>query len=1070
MSNYNLTNQEIRNTFEQLGQLSGSIEGGVSGYAVLDGTGSRATTLHVTASNATTATSASYAANGGVTSIIAGTNVTISPVGGTGAVTINSSGGGGSADTGSLLTTASADFSEITFTKGDSSTFTIDATPRKVIETVKNKSGATLAKGTPVYVSGSTGNASNVYPASASLSSRMPAAYVLGEQLVADAEGQGIALGFINGVDTSAFSAGDSIYVGASGGYTNQKPTGSNLIQKLGNVIKVDATNGSGVITGAGRSNDLPNITAGYAWVGNSDGVPTAVATSSFSVSPFPFTGNAQITGSLVVSGSGLSSGEDVFVLGAPRTGGSSLQGVIRSTVDDGMYFYGNKFFSNGANTFSGGITGFESGPVQFGPAGSPVNIEMQNGSAITASNGTLPIKGDVDVDGDITVDGGNTTINIGNTTAATATPNLKLFQAFNGTDVKFANISINDTTGTYARNTLIGQFSNANSIGNSAGDPYTVIAGGADGGEFLHWSIILDQSGDIKLLKEVAMRSGANITGSLDISANLTASNASFQSASIGHLQTITGSATIIGDEYIILNADSPTARYAGIKVYDSGSGLTGSFEWDSVDDNWIQVDTGGSSAGMLTGTAGSKGSEVYPTANTLLKGTGNHTVVDSNITDNGVNIVHEVNTRFDDYINFNTTTDIRQQGFTFISGGYSDLTITSNNLDFEDVSSNPLANINQNNISLKKNTSVTGSVDITGSLTANLEEISTTGLFAIPTISGSGSQKKFVDVKWAPRVDAALGTTNFGGVNNSPFAPAIKVTGSYSGTGNITGQNITANGYLYSVAGAVTSGTGLQAGYAGSSGTVQIKNSSNGGLQFPTFDAFTNTTDFTQVFSSHRIQDSNPTGSSPAQPVAIELSSYTGKDGVYPVSQLRLGPNEGASGGNTVMWSSENYPWVTFDKSVSFESPVTSSAIISASAGIIAGATSNFNNVHLDGNLQVTGSLQYEGTSTGKQQTLSIVSNTASLDPSTGDYFTLTLVSGSNTVVDVGYSDSGRGTTFILECKQPSPAGGTIEFINAKFPGGTAPTASPAGTDIYTFVGINGGDSYGVQTANFI
>ena len=41
------------------------------------------------------ATTASYALNGGVTQIIAGTNVTISPVGGTGAVTINSSGGGG---------------------------------------------------------------------------------------------------------------------------------------------------------------------------------------------------------------------------------------------------------------------------------------------------------------------------------------------------------------------------------------------------------------------------------------------------------------------------------------------------------------------------------------------------------------------------------------------------------------------------------------------------------------------------------------------------------------------------------------------------------------------------------------------------------------------------------------------------------------------------------------------------------------------------------------------------------------------------------------------------------------
>ena len=40
-------------------------------------------------------TSASGSGGGGVTSIIAGTNITISPIGGTGAVTINASGGGG---------------------------------------------------------------------------------------------------------------------------------------------------------------------------------------------------------------------------------------------------------------------------------------------------------------------------------------------------------------------------------------------------------------------------------------------------------------------------------------------------------------------------------------------------------------------------------------------------------------------------------------------------------------------------------------------------------------------------------------------------------------------------------------------------------------------------------------------------------------------------------------------------------------------------------------------------------------------------------------------------------------
>jgi hypothetical protein len=57
---------------------------------------------YVLTSNGTTATWA--AASGGVTQIVAGTNVTISPVGGTGSVTINSSGGGGSAYTRTTFT------------------------------------------------------------------------------------------------------------------------------------------------------------------------------------------------------------------------------------------------------------------------------------------------------------------------------------------------------------------------------------------------------------------------------------------------------------------------------------------------------------------------------------------------------------------------------------------------------------------------------------------------------------------------------------------------------------------------------------------------------------------------------------------------------------------------------------------------------------------------------------------------------------------------------------------------------------------------------------------------------
>lgn len=71
--------------------------------AIIPGTLNTTSSLALTASYANAANSSSYALTasyamnaGGVTQIIAGTNITISPTGGLGAVTINSTGGGGS--------------------------------------------------------------------------------------------------------------------------------------------------------------------------------------------------------------------------------------------------------------------------------------------------------------------------------------------------------------------------------------------------------------------------------------------------------------------------------------------------------------------------------------------------------------------------------------------------------------------------------------------------------------------------------------------------------------------------------------------------------------------------------------------------------------------------------------------------------------------------------------------------------------------------------------------------------------------------------------------------------------
>ena len=139
-----------------------------------------------------------------------------------------------------------------------------------IVENVKNVSGYTLYKGTPVHATGSgtSGNLVGVIAASASVASTMPATFILAQTLIAGAEGLGIISGLITGVNTSAFQNGQVIYVGARGGYTNVAPTGSNLIQNLGIVTKVHPTNGGGVVLGAGRANATPNLLNGQIFYG----------------------------------------------------------------------------------------------------------------------------------------------------------------------------------------------------------------------------------------------------------------------------------------------------------------------------------------------------------------------------------------------------------------------------------------------------------------------------------------------------------------------------------------------------------------------------------------------------------------------------------------------------------------------------------------------------------------------------------------------------------------------------------------------------------------------------------
>ena len=204
---------------------------------------------------------------------------------------------------------------------------------KTIFENVKNVSGGSLAKGTPVYQVGISGNTITVGAARADDTAKF-AIGVLDETLADEAEGRMIVVGEIKGVDTSAFATGDEIYLGATGGYTKVKPTSSSVaVQFLGIVNRVDASVGSGFITGTFLADSVRYTGTDFEfWTG-----------SAWQTAPVGYTGSQGIQGIQGITGTTGFTGSQ---------GVQGVQGVQGITGSQGPIGY-----TGSAGTFSGTFT-----------------------------------------------------------------------------------------------------------------------------------------------------------------------------------------------------------------------------------------------------------------------------------------------------------------------------------------------------------------------------------------------------------------------------------------------------------------------------------------------------------------------------------------------------------------------------------------------------------------------------------------------------------------------------------------------------------------------------------------
>lgn len=151
--------------------------------------------------------------------------------------------------------------------------------------TVYNDTGATLTKGTVVYISGY--NLANTSPtvakANATSSATMPAVGVCVADINNAATGEVQMAGIVVGIDTSSGSENDPIYVSTTAGaFTITPPTGAtNVVQEIGRIGYTHATSGEIIVQPRLGGNPLADTSA---WTDVNDNEILAVGVAASAV------------------------------------------------------------------------------------------------------------------------------------------------------------------------------------------------------------------------------------------------------------------------------------------------------------------------------------------------------------------------------------------------------------------------------------------------------------------------------------------------------------------------------------------------------------------------------------------------------------------------------------------------------------------------------------------------------------------------------------------------------------------------------------------------------------------
>ena len=242
------------------------------------------------------------------------------------------------------------------------------------------KANEALVKGDPVYIVGFNNgqNTNIVAKADSSDPTKMPVVGLVDDDYANNAFGTMTAFGSFNGAfdttgGTESWAIGDIIFVKPGGGLTNIKPGGTDLIQNIAIVSRVQQNTGELEVIALGRTNDVPNLPTGRLFVGTA--ANTSLASDVIYVddtSDRVGIGTANPSTDLEVSS-------------------TSANGIVISKTSNQAQVSGRLFFTNDTP-----IEGFalfnSSGTLQVNSGGIPNNTSGTNRISIIGSSGNVGI------------------------------------------------------------------------------------------------------------------------------------------------------------------------------------------------------------------------------------------------------------------------------------------------------------------------------------------------------------------------------------------------------------------------------------------------------------------------------------------------------------------------------------------------------------------------------------------------------------------------------------------------------------------------------------------------------